>query len=88
MNFFEIGDMFKFFTFLFQGGYLEGQVWFSDELLKQPFCLKIALIADSERVRTRADSCELVKARIHPNMLYITRHVEICCSITPIQIEI
>jgi hypothetical protein len=80
--------MFKFFTFLFQGGYLEGQVWFSDELLKQPFCLKIALIADSERVRTRADSCELVKARIHPNMLYITRHVEICCSITPIQIEI
>ena len=63
-------------------------MWFSDELLKQPFCLKIALIADSERVRTRADSCELVKARIHPNMLYITRHVEICFSTVPFDADI
>ena len=45
------------------GGYLEGQVWFSDELLSRSVCLQIALVADNERV----------KGRMHPNMLYITR---------------
>jgi len=63
-----------------RGGYLEGKLWFSEEICKSAFALKIALISSEIRATNEINESHLPLRidekqfyRIHPNLLYMTR---------------